>query len=144
MKAPSRARRITLALLTLPWFTLPAIAQGPEPLFEDNVFAPELVMKQHCEIELRDDQREAITAAIQRTQAATVEIGWEMQDAAVELTREMEKDRIDEKAALAAAERLMSIEGRVKRAHLALLIQIKNHLDPEQQARLKVLRASGD
>jgi Spy/CpxP family protein refolding chaperone len=144
MKGPSRARRITLVLLTLPWLSLPAIAQGPEPPFKHDVFAPELVMKQHREIGLRDDQREAITEAIQHTQAATVELHWAMQDAVVELTREMEKDRIDEKAALATAERLMSIEGRVKRAHLALLIQIKNQLDPAQQTRLKALRASGD
>jgi len=47
----------------------------------------------------------------------------------------MENDRIDEKAALAAAEGVMSIEGQVKRSHLGLLIQIRNQLDPDQQAK---------
>ena len=121
-----------------------AAAEGPAPAFMQNVFSPELVMKNARAIELRDDQRKAITEAIQRTQAATVELQWTLQDAAAELTHEMENDRIDEKAALAAAERVMSIEGQVKRSHLGLLIQIKNQLDPDQQAKLAATRGEDE
>jgi len=34
----------------------------------------------------------------------------------------------------------MTIEGQVKHAHLGLLIQIKNQLDAEQQAKLLEIR----
>lgn len=117
-----------------------AAEDRPPPHFMQAVFAPELVMRSAREIGLRPEQRKAITQAIQQTQAQTLELEWQMQEAAVDLEREMGQVRIDEKAALAAAERVMSIEGRVKRAHLGLLIQIKNQLDAEQQQKLAAIR----
>lgn len=117
-----------------------ARAESEEPPFMQSVYPPDLVMRNARQIELRPEQRQAITKAIQTTQASVVELEWEMQDAAAELTREMDQARIDPTAALAAAERVMSIEGQVKRAHLGLLIQIKNQLDPEQQAKLQAIR----
>ena len=59
------------------------------------------------DVGLTDAQRRAITKAIQETQAKTVELQWSLQDAASELTAQMQKDRIDEKTALSAAEKMM-------------------------------------
>jgi len=139
----SPARRLIRILCIGLALTAAATAEQKPPAFMRNVFAPELVMRNAHEIGLRPEQRKAISQAIQQTQARTLELEWDMQDAAGELESAMSQARIDEKAALAAAERVMSIEGRVKRAHLGLLIQIKNQLDPDQQSKLRALRDEG-
>lgn len=120
-----------------------ALAEGPPPAFMRNFYAPELVMQNQRAIDLRADQRKAITRAIQKTQADTIDLQWAMQDALSELEAAVSKETIDEKATLASAERMMEIEGRVKRAHLGLLVQIRNQLDPDQRKRLERIRDGG-
>ena len=119
-------------------------AKPPAPEFMKRLYPPELVMENHRAIDLSREQRKTITKAIQATQAATVEFGWTMQDAAAELTREMSASKINQEAALKAAEQMMAVEGQVKRAHLGLLIQIKNTLTPAQQEKLDAIRPQGD
>ena len=118
-----------------------SLAKPPEPEFMRQLYLPELVMQNHRAIDLSREQRKTITKAIQATQAATVELGWSMQDAALELKQQMSAAKINEAAALEAAERMMAVEGQVKRAHLGLLIQIKNALSKEQQRKLDTIRA---
>ena len=120
-----------------------AVAEGPPPAFMRNFYAPQLVMQNQRAIDLRADQRKAITRAIQKTQADTVELQWAMQDAVSELETAVSKETIDEKTTLAIAERMMEIEGKVKRAHLGLLVRIRNQLDPEQRKRLERIRDGG-
>ena len=133
-------RWLCVALLT----PVSAFAQGPgpdgDPDFFRAVFPPELVMTHQREIGLRDAQRTAITEAIQQTQAKDVSLRWEATDAHAQLTRLIEQPRIDEAEALSHAERMMAVETQIKLGHLALLVRIKNQLDPEQQARLRALR----
>jgi hypothetical protein len=45
-------------------------------------------------------------------------------------------------AVLAQVDRVLAIEREVKRAHIAMLVRIKNTLTREQQAALHVLRDS--
>ena len=54
---------------------------------------------------------------------------------------ELSRPRVDREAALAAADRMFGVEQQVKRAHLGLLIRIKNTLTGEQQEELEGLRA---
>ena len=121
--------------------TTPAFAKDPDPAFMKLLYPPELVMKNHRAIDLSREQRKMITTAIQKTQASTVDLSWSMQDAATTLTDEMAKPQVDAKVALEAAESVMAIEGQVKRAHLRLLIEIKNTLNEEQQKKLDSIRA---
>lgn len=138
LERPLRPALLVIAIALLS--AAPGHAKEPEPSFMQKLYPPELVMQNQRAIGLQDEQREAITTAIQQTQSATVELSWTMQDAASRLTDEMSKPRIDENTALAAAEEMMTIEGKVKRAHLGLLIRIKNTLDPEQQRKLDSIR----
>jgi Spy/CpxP family protein refolding chaperone len=129
------------------WITLlllasPASAEDPPP-FMQELYPPELIMRHGRDVGLSDAQRKAITRAVAETQAMTLELQWDMQDAGQTLAELVSRDRVDEEAALEAATRVMEIEGRVKRAHLALLIRIKNQLSPDQQQRLRQLRAKG-
>lgn len=138
-----RVGALLLALVPMFMFTSmapSAAAQAPEPEFMRNFFPPELVMQNQRAISLRKDQRKLITKAIQTTQSATVELQWEIQAAAGELGEAVSATTIDEKSAIEIAERMMDVEGRLKRAHLRLLIQIRNALDADQRAKLQTLR----
>ena len=107
------------------------------------VFPPDLIMKHARAIGLRPEQKKLVTRAVGETQTKALELQWEMQEKAQQLSELMTSPRIDEKAALAAAGRIFELEGQVKRAHLRLLIRIKNALEPDQQAALQRLRDAG-
>ena len=133
----------SMAIVLLLVSAMPSFAKEPDPAFMKLLYPPELVMQNHRAIGLSKDQRATITKAIGETQAQTVELGWSMQDAAAQLTEEMDRPRVDAKAALETAKEVMAIESQVKRAHLGLLIKIKNALSLEQQRKLDEIRAKG-
>ena len=140
----------SIALLALLLGALPGAAQGrrgpgaraAEPEFMKALFPPDLIMRHAGEIDLSEAQREGIKAAVSQTQSEVFDLQWTLREAAEGLRDLVEADRIDEEATLAAAERVMETEGRVKRAHLRMLIRIKNTLRPEQRSRLTALRAA--
>lgn len=133
---------VTLALALTALAAAPAAGQQPPP--EDplarHLFPPELVMQHQRAIGLRPEQRAAITQAIQRLQARVVELQWSMQEEQQRLVELLQRPAVDSTAALGQIDRLLGVEREVKRAHLALLIQIKNTLSPQQQERLNALR----
>ena len=47
---------------------------------------------------------------------------------------------VDEAKVLAEADKVMALEHDLKKAHLTLLIRLKNALTPTQQVRLRGLR----
>jgi Spy/CpxP family protein refolding chaperone len=104
------------------------------------VFAPELVMKYQQKIGLRPEQRTAITDAIQQVQSRIVEQQWRMQEEAQKLGDLLQAMPVNESAVLAQVDRVLGIEREVKKAHMTLLVRIKNTLTREQQAMLKGLR----
>jgi Spy/CpxP family protein refolding chaperone len=112
-------------------------ARMGRPPFLQQLFRPELVMKHQRDIKLTDEQRANITEAIKTTQGKVLELQWKLEDEQQKLTDLLEGERIDADAALAQADVVMENERKVKKEHLALLIQIKNLLTVEQQ---KVLR----
>ena len=130
---------LALALVATAGAQLPSPVPQPAPA-DDPIarvlFPPELVMQNQQAIGLRAEQRAAITKAIQEFQNKVVELQWRMQDQQQRLAAMLEKPSIDQAAALAQVDELLTVEREVKRAHLALLIQIKNTLTPDQQARL--------
>lgn len=136
------ARSISwLALLVL---AAAASAQPPEPPFMAELFPPDLIMRYGRDIGLTSEQRAAITKAVSGTQAQTLEFQWDMQDAARLLGELLRPERVDERAALAAATRVMELEQKVKRSHLALVIRIKNQLTAAQQGQLRKLRQQSE
>ncbi len=117
-----------------------ANAEPPDPAFMEFVFPPELIMRHASEINLSAKQRKAITRAVTETQSSTIEISWDMQDAAKRLGDLITKEIVDAEAAMAAATQVMELEIKVKKSHMRLLITLKNLLTPEQQSRLRRLR----
>ncbi|PYP01196.1 MAG: hypothetical protein DMD61_01960 [Gemmatimonadetes bacterium] len=120
--------------------------QGPQlPSPADDplarvLFPPELVMQHQQDIALRAEQRATITKAIQDFQTKVVDLQWRMQEQTHRLAALLDRPAVDQAAALAQVDELLSIEREVKRAHITLLIQIKNALSAEQQAKLAAAR----
>ena len=151
MRNTVRASFVALALLAAPCVVF-AQAQGrggppqeyppgqPEPDFGRYLFPPELIMQHQQTINLRPDQRTAITQAIQQMQSKVIELQWQMQSEVQKLTELMQASTIKEAEALAQVDRVLGIERDVKRTHLGTLIRIKNALSRDQQTALDSLK----
>ena len=114
----------------------PASPAPPDDPLARLLFPPEMVMRHQGEIGLKPEQRSGITRAIADFQSRVVEVQWRMQEATEKLARLVGQPRVDQAAALAQVDSVLTLEREMKRGHLSLLIQIKNALTPEQQARL--------
>ena len=122
----------------------PPMGGGPPgmggPSFLENVFPPGLIMRHQSDIGLTDAQRETITKHMEDAQKALVTLQWDVERESGKLGKLLAAERIDEAAALRQADQVMSAEERLKKAHLTLLIRIKNALTPAQQMKLQQLR----
>ncbi|MGH7701662.1 MAG: Spy/CpxP family protein refolding chaperone [Gemmatimonadales bacterium] len=126
---------LTLGLAHLPAAALTAQQPSDDPLAK-LLFPPELVMQHQAEIGLKPEQRTTITRGIAEMQAKAIDLQWRMQDATTALATLLSKPVVDQTAALAQVDSVLSLEREVKRVQLTLLIRIKNTLTPEQQSRL--------
>ena len=114
---------------------------GPgAPPFERFLYPPELVLNNQIAIGLTDDQIGAIKKLLTDTQTRVVNVQVDLQRAAEGLSRTLEASRVDETSALAASDQAMTLEAQMKKAHLTLLVRIKNLLTEDQQAKLDALR----
>jgi hypothetical protein len=124
-----RPYRFTLGLVCLTASSL--AGQEPEPEFAKHLFPPELVMQHQQSIRLTPEQRTSITKEIRDLQLKVIELQWKMQD---------QGSKVDEAQTLAQVDRVLGIEREIKRAHMGLLVRIKNLLSPDQQGTLAGLR----
>lgn len=137
-------RRTLLALALLITAAGPAAAQEDiTRQIEAQIFPPELVMKYARDIGLTADQRKQITSAIGDAQGQLIDLQWQLGEAAQAVAQALQPPRVNEADALQKLGRVLDLEAQVKRRQMALVIRIKNALTPEQQARLRELRAGG-
>ena len=108
-----------------------------------RLFPPELIMSHQQELGIDDKQRTAMLKEIQKTQAQILPLQWQLQSATEQLAKLLDAAPADEAKVLAQADRVMSAEREVKRAHLGLLLRLRNLLRPDQRAQLGALRARG-
>ena len=121
----------------------PGSPPHPDDPLSRYLFPPELVMQQQQAIGLKPEQRTAITRAIKDFQGKVLDLQWQMQEETGRFGELLDKPLVDQAAALAQIDKVLAVEREVKRAHIGLLIQIKNQLTAEQQARLAQVRAGG-
>jgi Spy/CpxP family protein refolding chaperone len=138
---------LVLILLMAP---LAVFAQQPPQPQPDNdpigrfLIPPELVMSQSDEIGLSERQRATIKAEVQKMQARFLDAQWDMQEQGSRMTRLLQQTPVDEAKVLEQADRIMALEREIKRAHLTLLVRIKNSLTAEQIAKLEAIRKKGN
>jgi Spy/CpxP family protein refolding chaperone len=113
---------------------------GHDPIAE-NVFAPDLVMQHQQAVALTDGQKDLLKAEVRQAQLRLTELQWQLQDEIEKLAALLKQDIADEQRVMTQLDRVLNLERDIKRAHLGLVVRIKNNLTREQQAKLRDLRA---
>jgi Spy/CpxP family protein refolding chaperone len=124
----------------------PSPASGPrsgEDMLARLLFPPELVIQHSQEIGLQPAQRTTIVGALKEMQNDMVDLQLQMSERGQEMAKLLGEPKVDEAAALAQVDKVLTLEREVKRRQMQLLIRIKNALTPEQQERLAKLRDRG-
>ena len=134
---------VTLGLLrsAQPLAAQAAPKQEEDP-FASVLFPPELIMQHARAINLDDRQRAAITKLIEQLQGRAVALQWQLAEQAQALKQTLSKTMVDQDRALDQMNKVLEIEKAINKAHLEMLIHIKNLLRPDQQAQLTRLRAA--
>jgi Spy/CpxP family protein refolding chaperone len=131
--------RIVALLLSLVAVAHAEPGKNDDPIAA-RLFPPELIMKHQRELGIADKERDAIVAEVQKTQALLVPLQWQMQGASEQMAKLLDAPKLDEAKVLAQADKIMTIEREFKRAHLGLLVRLRNLLSDTQRARLVQLR----
>jgi Spy/CpxP family protein refolding chaperone len=119
--------------------------QQPSPSPDNDpigryLIPPELVMSQSEQIGLNERQRATIKSEIQKMQTKFIDAQWDLQEQTGKMTQLLQQSPADESKILEQADKIMALEREIKRAHLALLVRIKNTLTAEQIAKLEAAR----
>src|SRR5215510_5702101 len=129
----------TLLLLFNP-ATLGAQQPPSDPLGE-NLFPPELVMQHQQALGLTEEQKTFFKKKLLEAQTRFTELQWRLQDEMEKMVALVKQDHVDESQTLAQLDKILNLEGDIKRMHIALLIKIKNGLTPEQQTKLREIQS---
>ena len=119
------------------WGQDPQSAADP---IAQNLFAPELVMKYHQEINLDEGQSKAMKEEIQKAQAKFLDMQWDAQAETEKLVQLLKARPVDENAVLAQVDQVLNRERVIKKTQISLLVHIKNLLTDAQQNKLMQLR----
>ena len=114
--------------------------RGAPDLMAENFFPPELIMQNQKALNLTTDQQTAIRAEMQKTMVKFTDLQWQESAEGEALQALLKQERVDGKAALAQLDKLLAIEGDVKRLHFGTMVRVKNLLTTEQQAQLRELK----
>lgn len=119
---------------------------APLALAEDNdpigryLIPPELVMAQSEQIGLNEKQRATIKSEVQKMQMKFIDAQWDLQQQTSKMMQLLQQTPADEAKILEQADRIMALEREIKRAHLTLLVRIRNTLTADQVAKLESMR----
>lgn len=111
----------------------------PDPLGE-HLFPPELLQETHQVIGLTEDQVSSLKAGIQKAQDRLSDLKQRLQVEMDALANLVKKERLEEELVLTQSDKVLNLERKIKRTQFALLVQIKNTLTAEQQAKLKEIK----
>jgi len=115
-------------------------SQTPADPIAQELFAPELVMQYHQEINLNEGQSRAIRDEIQKAQAKFVDMQWDLQSETEKLVLLLKARPADEGAVLAQMDKVLDRERTIKKTQMSLLLRIRNLLTDVQQSKLMELR----
>lgn len=132
--------RFVLPLLALLPGALNAQAQAEGDPFSSVLFTAEEVMQHRRAIGLNDEQRDAITRLIEELQGRAVGLQWRLLDETESVREALDAPRVDLDRVMDQFRQALETEMDIKRAHLELLVRIKNVLSPDQQRMLMELR----
>jgi TonB-dependent SusC/RagA subfamily outer membrane receptor len=107
-----------------------------QDIFQQKLYAPELVLKYREEAGLSSDQVEKIKNIYNKELLAYNSKKWDLDALMTRLEQLISQSTVDTKAANAQLEKSLVLETEIKKMKLAMLLEIKNLLTPQQQAKL--------
>lgn len=113
---------------------------GAHRLIARHLYPPQMVMRFSDDIGITEAQRKAFLKEIKLTQSEVTDLQFAMHAEAGKLSKLVAAKKVDEKKALAQSDRVMTMESKVKRKHLRLLIRIKNLLTAQQRVALDKMK----
>ena len=102
---------------------------------------PDLVMSHQQEINLTEQQRQAIQTTMAETQKKLLDQQFKLQFELELLQRRLKSATPDQARVLEEMDKVLGAEREIKRAQLSLMVKLKNTLTPQQQTQLEALRA---
>ena len=112
----------------------------PDDPLKEYLFPPEIVMQNQQAIGLSDDQKAYLKTELRQAQVRFTELQWKLQDEMERFVALLKPAKVDEQPALAQLEKVLAAEREVKHTQMSLLIRIKDHLTPDQQAKLQEIQ----
>jgi Spy/CpxP family protein refolding chaperone len=106
----------------------------------DALVQPDVVMSHQQELGLTDAQRNAILADVTRAQQRFTQLQWQIAAATEKLASILGQPRVDQSKALAQLDAELQLEREAKRTQLQMMIEVKNELTPDQQAKAMALQ----
>lgn len=115
---------------------------GQRDSFMQSFFPPEMVMKNQQELALSEEQKTVIKDAMKEQMSEFSTLQWDQSEAQDALGEILKADVIDQAKALEQLDKLLAVEGKLKKLQFTGMIKIRNILTPEQIAILKEKRQS--
>lgn len=133
------ALALGVVLLSAPSWVNPlsAHAQGHERRLKSHLVSPAQLLKHAEELELSQAQRVQLKEILKASSSKMIDLKFELQSEAESLEKLLEVDKVDEKKAAAQADKVLKVEGALKRETLSMMIKAKNVLTPAQLAKVK-------
>ncbi len=140
-------KRLCVLMLFALWLGSGAAALGQNAPGSDPVaaalIAPDVVMSHQEALGLTGEQRGAIQSDAESAQQRFTSLQWQLSAATEHLVTLLNATHVDQGRALAALDGVLALERQLKHTQLTLMIQIKNELSPDQQARAHAFAGSG-
>ena len=114
-------------------------ASNGERALRENLFPPELVLRNDAKLGLEPAQRAAISEEVQQLQIKIADLQSRMSDEGARLGDLLGREVVGENEVLAQLDRVLAVEREVKRAQLAMLVRVRNVLSAEQRKTLRAL-----
>lgn len=130
---------LSVVMLSAPSWVNPstAQAQGHERRLKSHLISPAQLLKHAEALELTQAQRVELKELLKASSSKMIDLRFELQAEVESLEKMLEVDKVDEKKAAAQAEKLLKVEGALKRETLVMMIKAKNVLTPAQLAKVK-------
>jgi Spy/CpxP family protein refolding chaperone len=100
---------------------------------QNLLISPEVLIQRRAEIALTDEQVQQIQIRLENVRRQMQELQERANTATGHLATLLSSDKVDEDAALKQLDDIVAIERDQKRLNLALMIQLRNELTPEQR-----------
>ena len=132
-----------LAVLCIVCLSVSALAQQQGPQqdpFRGKLFAPNVILDHRADLDLTDEQMQAIRDAVVAARGEIAEHEWDLREAYQQVLADLDASPVDEDTVLANVEKALLAENEVKKRQVALLIQLRNLLTDEQIAYLQSVK----